>query len=294
VTGARRLLLAVLVAAASSAAVAARAADPSAPAPAGAGDSTLRFLRDGDVVTQLDRAALEHACAVQTVQIDDPYYRTRKSFRACPLRRVLELGFGEDALAHPDDEIFLRARDGYVKTATAKLLAQDGGYLAIADADHARDGDPGWQPIDRRQVDPGPYYLVWAKPEQRDAHRYPWPYQLVAIEITDFAREYPHTVPSKAKRDTPPWRGFAIFRDECVSCHAINGEGGKIGPDLNVPRSIVEYRPAAQIKAYIRDPESFRHTSMPAHPHLKPGDLDALIAYFGVMKTMKHDPGRTQ
>jgi mono/diheme cytochrome c family protein len=257
------------------------------------GDSELRFLRDGAIVKRIDRTELQRSCTVQTVAIEDPYYNTRKSFRACPLRQVLELGFGASALAKPDDEFFLRARDGYVKTVRAQRLGEDGAFLAFADAEHAQGDDPGWQPIDRRQVDPGPYYLVWSKPEQRDAHGYPWPYQLVAIEITSFAREYPHTLPSTAKADSPPWRGFAIFRDECVSCHAINGEGGKVGPDLNVPRSIVEYRPIAQIKAYVRDPASFRYTSMPAHPDLTPADLDALIAYFDVMKHLKHNPGHT-
>jgi mono/diheme cytochrome c family protein len=254
-----------------------------------AADSELRFLRDGAVVKRVDRDELQRSCAVQTVVIDDPYYKARKSFRACPLRDVLTLGFG--TLPEADDELFLRARDGYTKTVRAKVLVEDGGYLALADAEHAQGADPGWQPIDRRQVDPGPYYLVWSKPEQRDANGYPWPYQLVAIEIGSFARQYPHTLPISAKADTAPWRGFAIFRDECISCHAINSEGGKIGPDLNVPRSIVEYRPVEQIKAYIRDPGSFRYTSMPAHPHLSPADLDGLVAYFKVMRTLKHDPG---
>ena len=63
-----------------------------------------------------------------------------------------------------------------------------------------------------------------------------------------------------------------------------------MGPELNVPRSIVEYRPAEQIRAFIRDPESFRYTSMPAHRHLSDAQLDALLAYFQAMKSRKHDP----
>lgn len=253
-------------------------------------ESELQFLRDGALVKRLDRASLERACAVRTIEIDDPYYGTRKAFRVCPLREVLALGFGAKTMPKGEDDVFLRARDGYVKTVSGHVLAEAGGYLALADAMYARDGDPGWQPIDRRQVDPGPYYLVWAKPEQRDVNRYPWPYQLVAIEISSFAREYPHILPASAPAGSPPWHGFNVFRHECVSCHAINGEGGKIGPDLNVPQSIVEYRPIDQIKAYVRDPGAFRHTSMPAHPHLSAADLDGLIAYFNVMKTLKHDP----
>ena len=69
-----------------------------------------------------------------------------------------------------------------------------------------------------------------------------------------------------------------------------HGQGGRVGPDLNVPRSIVEYRPIAQIKAYVKNPASFRYTSMPAHPGLSEADLDALIAYFSAMRARKQDP----
>ncbi len=152
--------------------------------------------------------------------------------------------------------------------------------------------DPAWEPIGRAAVDPGPFYLVWTGADQTDVHRYPWPYQLAAIEISSFDSLYPHTVPRGAAEGDPARVGFAIFRAECVSCHAINGEGGKVGPDLNIPRSIVEYRPAEQVKAFIRDPHSFRYTSMPAHLHLSPRDLDSLVAYFQVMKDQKNDPAK--
>ena len=89
----------------------------------------------------------------------------------------------------------------------------------------------------------------------------------------------------------PAWHGFELFRGECIACHAINREGGTAAPDLNVPKSIVEYRPVAQIKAYIRDPRTFRYGNMPAHPDFADADLDALVAYFRAMKDRKHDPG---
>jgi len=107
-------------------------------------------------------------------------------------------------------------------------------------------------------------------------------------------------IKTEARRDQPAFyvpeymarAGYDIFRGECIACHAINREGGTVGPELNVPQSIVEYRPAEQIKAYIRDPATFRYTSMPAHPHLSDQQLDALLAYFTAMKALKHDPGR--
>jgi len=135
--------------------------------------------------------------------------------------------------------------------------------------------------------------VVWSNPGQREEQGYPWPYQLDTIEVTDLATTYPHIVPRSAAKGSPAWEGFAIFRSDCIACHAVNGEGGKVGPDLNVPQSIVEYRPVAQVKAYIRNPGTFRYTTMPAHEYLSAAQLDALIAYFETMKTLKHDPGRT-
>lgn len=259
-----------------------------------ASDTTLTFRRNGAAVRTLDRPALERACTVTTVTIDDPYYGRVKRFRACPLAEVLALGFGDlDAAGAQDDlEGFFEARDGYVKPASLARMREPGGYLAFADADRMRGDDPGWEPIDRRQVDPGPYYVVWEKPAQRDPHRHPWPYQLTTIELASYAARYPHTAPAGLPPDAPAWAGFAIFRRECIACHAVNGEGGTIGPELNVPRSIVEYRPAEQVKEYVRDPQRFRYTSMPAHEHLGAAELDALIAYFQAMRDRKHDPRR--
>jgi mono/diheme cytochrome c family protein len=255
-------------------------------------ESRLRFERNGELVREMSIDALRDACSVQRVTVrKDPYYGGRKRFVACPLGEVIALGFGEPLAKHAGENFFLRARDGYARPAAAETLAERGGFLAFADADHARGDDPGWQPIDRRQVDPGPFYLVWVGTTQSDPHRYPWPYQLAAIEIAPFERRYPHTVPKTAPPDAPAWQGFAIFRRECSACHAVNGEGGSVGPDLNVPRSIVEYRPVDQIRAYVRDPRAFRYTSMPAHRHLSDEQLDALVAYFEAMKELKHDPG---
>ena len=263
-------------------------AEASPGAPAGA---ALEFRRDGKRVARLEFDQLVASCQVRTATIDDPYYGRRKSYRGCDLRQVLRAGFGTAVWEEKGRDVVLRALDGYAKPTSAARLGEPGAFLAFADAERAHGDDPGWEPIDRRRVDPGPFYLVWTGKDQQDPRRYPWPYQLASIELVDFAKEWPHTLPVSAASDTAPWRGYALFRSECISCHSINGEGGKVGPDLNVPRSIVEYRPVDQIEAFIFDPAQFRYTSMPAHRYLKPAQLQELIAYFEAMKDLKHDPG---
>jgi mono/diheme cytochrome c family protein len=260
-----------------------------ASAAAAQGEVRLRFLRHGAEVATVSLADLRACCSPREVAVDDPYYGGPKRFRAFPLARVLRRGFGEAALqGFADAEVLLRARDGYARTTSGAQLLSPGAFLAFADAEHPAGA---FFPIDRRQLDPAPFYLVWQGEGRSDPTLWPWPYQLVEIEIVDFAARFPHVPPPGAAEGSPARRGFAIFRAGCIACHAINGEGGTVGPELNVPRSIVEYRDPAQLKAFIRDPRSFRYTSMPSHPHLTDADLGALVAYFTHMSAHKHDPG---
>jgi mono/diheme cytochrome c family protein len=257
--------------------------------PAKADDAALRFEREGALVRSLSRSEITARCGSTRVEVADPYHGKAKTYLACPLACVLELGFGKPVASYRGENFFLRARDGYVKPASGERLSEPGGWLAFADAGRS---DGGFDPIDRQQVDPGPFYAVWSGPGQSDPHRYPWPYQLVAIEMAPFEARYPHTIPTGVPEGAPAWTGFAVFRAECVACHAINGEGGTIGPELNLPLSIVEYRPVEQIKRFVADPAQFRYSSMPANRHLTPEQLDGLIAYFTAMQARKHDPRR--
>ncbi len=213
----------------------------------------------------------------------DPYYSREKRYHAVPFARVLDLAFPGIAIAN--EEYVLRAKDGYTVPMRGALATEPGAYLAFEDVDV-----PGWEPIGEQKANPAPFYLVWAKKEQANLDTHPRPYQLAVIEIAPFETVFPHTAPEGIAAGEPAQRGFRIFKDQCILCHAINREGGRVGPDLNVPQSVVEYRPVDQIRAYIKNPLTFRYSQMPPHPSLSDGDLDDIVAYFEAMKTRKHDP----
>jgi mono/diheme cytochrome c family protein len=257
-------------------------------------EASLRFVGSSGEARTKTLSKMRAACPEQQIDVVDPYHERPMHYVAMPLRCVLDLGFetagGADGLRNQG--ILLRALDGYTRPVSGQDLLEPGAFIAFGEPRLMRGGEsfPRFAKIDRRGVDPGPFYLVWIGATQSDPHVHPWPYQLATIQIAPFAEAFPRTVPDGLDESDLGWQGYALFQSACASCHAINGEGGRVGPDLNVPRSIVEYRPIDQIRGYIRDPAKTRYTSMPAHPNLSEADLDALIAYLSAMSQRKDDP----
>jgi mono/diheme cytochrome c family protein len=247
--------------------------------------ATLVFSVDGKALRSLTKRELVES-GVETFTAFDPYYEKPKTFRAVALRRVLERGFAGHETDLAKEHFVLRALDGYTVPIEGNVLFEEGAYLAVADTEYT-----AWEPVGPQKANPGPFYLVWRKPEQnKDLQAHPRPWQLAAIEIASFETTFARTVPTGVAEGSPARHGFELFRGHCIRCHAINQQGGRVGPDLNVPKSIVEYRPEDQIKAYIHDPRAFRYGNMPANPDLTPRDLDALVAYLRAMSERKHDP----
>lgn len=263
------------------------ASDAAAPTIGGDDNARIEFRVEGRVVRSLTLRALRASIQPEVFTNCDGYYERDKRFRTLPIERVLALGFQGENLGPLDARQFvLRATDGYTVPLQGARLLEGGAFVAFADDEHP----DRWEPIGPRRSDPAPFYLVWKQRSQCNLETHPRPWQLAVIEVTRFEAAFPHTVPTGEPEESAARRGFATFARECVRCHAINREGGRVGPDLNVPRSIVEYRPTEQIRAYIRNPLSFRYGAMPPHPHLSDGDLDDLVAYFTAMRDRKYDP----
>ncbi|MEL6543037.1 MAG: cytochrome c [Myxococcota bacterium] len=216
----------------------------------------------------------------QTIEVEDPNHHRTKRYLAVPLLPVLLSGLEltEEQLAKKT--LIFEALDGYASPAPGDVVRQKGAWLAIDDLDGA-----GWVSIGEKKASPGPLYVVWAG-EKRDPKVYPWPWALARVRVASIAEEYADASPGENASELVR-QGHTLFLNQCVRCHAINRAGGRLGPELNVPQSIVEYRPEEQIRAYIRNPLTFRYGNMPANPHLGEEDLDALLAYFRVMKDRK-------
>lgn len=250
--------------------------------------TTLEFKKNGVSLGKPTIEALIKDAPLMVFSEFDPYYNQGKTWRAFPLRPVLLAQFGAHGLDEAQlkkSEFLLRALDGYQVPISGEKLLGDGAFVAVEDMDY-----PNWKPVSYRNVNPGPLYMVWRGEDKQDQEAYPRPWQLAQIELADFEALYPHTLPKGVEPGSPAQLGFETFKANCIRCHAINREGGKVGPDLNVPQSVAEYRPKAQLKAYIKNPQTFRYGTMPAFEHLSDAQLDGLIAYFEVMSGLKHDP----
>jgi len=64
--------------------------------------------------------------------------------------------------------------------------------------------------------------------------------------------------------------------NQCSNCHTANGEGMKVGPDLN---GLARRRTPEWIEEQIRRPQSHFKESMMPPVDLSPRDMERLVAY---------------
>lgn len=240
----------------------------------------LSFVSGDRLVLRLTPADLAKRPSARTIEVADPSYRTTKRWRAVPLKDLLTAAYGgtwgENALG----EVFFDDSDGLRSHVKVSVLMNDGGMLAFADADA-----PDWRPLPGGGT-PGPFYLVWTGPGQTAKNGFPWPARVVGVKMTILEDEYPKALPKGAAPDSPAVRGWTTFKRSCISCHAISGDGGTSGPDLNEPRGITRYQRKPFLKAFIRKASSFRRTKMPDFEDFNSAELDDLMAYFDHMSNV--------
>ncbi len=226
---------------------------------------------------------LKKKLKVVSVTIDDPVYKTKKSFDGFDLDQVLQL---LGPIPKELDEIVFQAKDGYAPSmAVAKAFSKK---AVLAFQERGTKQKFGLVQQGKARVTPAPYYVVWL--DGKDVGEgFPWPYQLAKIELVSFRKKYAKIYPHTEEPISVVMRGFLTFTQQCIACHSINLMGGDIGPELNIPKNITEYWDRDTLEAFIKQADSFRAKSkMPSFANiLKDEDIENLVKYLGYMKGHK-------
>lgn len=225
----------------------------------------------------------------QTVRVaDDPVFHTPKTFLAISLRTLLETHTKLRTLDANKLQIVFECEDGYNPSMSlATVLGRDA-YLAIHDADAPKGQDWITAIKDGKSKTVAPFYVIYGNVSPKE-HDYKWPYNLVRVSLVQADKElasiYPHN-------DDTMVQGFGLFQKNCNICHALNGVGGVMGPELNYPKNVTEYwRSTNDIRAFVRQPTDYRNgCKMPAVTYLTDKELNEIIRYLTYMAGHKVKP----
>ena len=200
---------------------------------------TLAFSLHGVPIRSLDRLALSRIVAPGPLRVFEPYEEREVEFLAIPFTSVLDFVYGDGWRAQPELLLLFTCSDGYQPTLPLQRVLDHQAWLALD-----RVGEPGFSILkresgSRKRIDLSPFYLIWDNLQNaalREEGDYGWPYQLVGVDLVRSRDRFPRSAPpaDAAPEVVAGYRAFAVH---CNRCHAMNGEGGVIGPELNAPIS---------------------------------------------------------
>jgi cytochrome c2 len=214
----------------------------------------------------------------------DPVYHTIKRYDALPLRELLKTYTRIKNIEADKYQIIFECEDGYKPMMPLDKFLTAQSFLAIRDVD-APKGEL-FSPIikDGQHMKAEPFYLVYQGVSINDTDL-KWPYNLTKIHLVPNSQNTAVLFP---KDDTKAIIGFDLFINNCVTCHAINKIGGNMGPELNYPKSVTEYWHKKQLKAFIKNPASFRAgVRMPKPVNLSTTEIDEIVYYLEYMSLHK-------
>jgi len=218
-------------------------------------------------------AQMQKRHPLASVVVDDPVYHRKQRYQGFWLRDVLK---DLSHAGHPESDVYVRFRckDGYLPIMPLSRALKGQGLIAVRDLGAPTGRDWESSSANGEPSTPAPGYLVWVSPPG-DAEEYPWPYQMVAIELTSAADALGSTVPDGSAKS-----GYGLFVKHCLKCHAIDGVGGTFGPELNSPCSVTEYWNPGFLSRFIANAGSIRTgTRMPDFHSMSGKEIQAIIEY---------------
>lgn len=257
----------------------------------------LAFALHSAPVARLDLAALRRLAEARSIRVFEPYEGREVRFLALPFEAVLDAVYGP--AWRDEEELLFTCRDGYQPTIPVGRLRVHRAWLAFDRVDAEGFTIQKLESGERKRVELGPFYLVWENREDEALRLdgdYGWPYQLVGVDLIRAGERFPRMAPPPGA-DPRVVAGFAEFRIHCSRCHALNGEGGSIGADLNQPRSPVEYRDREWLRRWIDDPSQILPSAR--MPRLNPAlpdrerVIEEILGYLEAMSRARRTTERT-
>lgn len=257
-----------------------------------ADDTPVSFSVRGKPVAQLSLADMEQKVPATRITVWEPHEDKNVTYEGFDIGKLFAAVYGDHW--REIDEVLFTCVDGYQPVLAMDRFTRARGLLAYRRLDQA-----AFTVQNRfeggKSVPLGPFYLVWdnlSSPELRAQGGNGWPYQVVGVDLVNFADRFPKTSPPEDASDEAK-EGFLAFRENCMSCHTINGEGGDKGPELNYPMSVTEYLSDAWMHQWIKDPRSVRYNAtMPGFASRPDPDslIDDVLAYLKTMARHKQKP----
>ena len=235
----------------------------SASLPAAESERPLEILGPREMRQSLSHEALRKVVPPETITVWDPHERrdaTYVGFRVVPL-----FDAATDRTWRRVEDVVFTCVDGYQAVIPSQRFTRFDAFLVFE-----RQGNPDFTMVNTLQgnenVALGPYYLVWddRTTEELGAEgAHGWPYQVTTISFLDAAERFPRIAPPEGS-PPPVKRGFLAYRENCLPCHAVNGDGGSKSIDLVLPYSPVEYWRERWLERWILNPSELRPgTTMP-------------------------------
>jgi len=235
----------------------------------------ITFKLGGKEVKSLDTTELtQHAASVK---VFEHLSETEATYLATPFRELLESVYGAH-WGESGEELLFTCVDGYQPSIPLSVFKANKSFLALA-----KPGEDfkATTSKDNKSISLGPTYLIWENLknlEIREKAGSIWPYQVVAVDLIKFKDRFGKMAP-RENASAAVNEGFLIFREKCMSCHKMNGEGAPTGIDLNNPVPKIQMYNPKWFGKWILEPKTLRpETSMPglkssdpkAAQHIKP------------------------
>jgi cytochrome c2 len=212
----------------------------------------------------------------------DPVYHKNKRFNALPLKDILEKYSSIKRMNANDLKVVFECEDGYKPEMPLEILFSVKAFLAVGDADAPK--GRAWEILlkNGQESKIEPFYVVYEGVSGDDVS-YKWPYNLVKIHLAPLHENDEALKP----KDISTLAGYELFKNRCQTCHAINKIGGKMGPELNYPKSVTEYWKTDDLKAFIQNPASYRDNVKMPTLGIKPEEATEIVKYLSYMSGHK-------